>query len=102
TAMQEMHERESAAIRAAHPQIFGGSRTFGASVEQRENDLVRGFLRGDLDRDPNAERDEMGRAVLRIPVGRARKELDLIRDGASPTEARALAWGTGSIASAVP
>lgn len=84
---REKREQESAAIRQAHPGIFGPGRG------PDEGDTLRQFLR--------SEGFHAG-ARMEIPVAPAAKELRLLREGRDVHEARALAWDTGSVASAVP
>jgi HK97 family phage major capsid protein len=96
---REERERESGEARMAFDRQFG-SGSF-AMREDQEGDYLRRFLRGDPavgEVDP----DDMGKRILRVPLGPAMKEKQLLRSGANPIEARALAWDTGSVGSAVP
>jgi len=77
-------QKESEQIRAAE------GISFGSSGYKDTSDELRRFLRGE------------GPHSLTVPVHRAAHERCLMRDGATAMEARALAWDTGSIASAVP
>jgi HK97 family phage major capsid protein len=96
---REQREAESAQSRLAFDRRFGTG-SF-AMREDQEGDMLRRFLRGDPevgDVDP----EDMGKRILRVPVRSAMRERELIRQGAGPVEARALAWDTGSVGSAVP
>jgi HK97 family phage major capsid protein len=79
------NERIAGEIREANVGAFGKTRDNVAG----EADLLRRFIRGEV-------------GPITIPLESARRERQLIRDGATGMEARALAWDTGSIASAVP
>lgn len=84
---RETREQEQAvAVEALNRQL-------GEAGAQRktesEADQLRSFLRGET-------------KTLDIDVRQAMREKELIRGGASPDEVRALAWDTGSVASAVP
>lgn len=99
---RERRESESATARMAFERHHGSTSDGGRyPSEAEEGDLIRRFLKGDPTAG-EADPQNMGRRVLRVPISRARKEVELQRQGASMTEARALAWDTGSIASGVP
>lgn len=87
---QARREAESAVSREAFERVHG---TEGAKrAVQTEADLLRAFMRGEV-------------RHLDIPVQQAAEEKRMIRSGASAqdvAEYRALAWDTGSVASAVP
>lgn len=89
---QETRESEAARARAADERAFGplGVRGGNEGSPNQEADEFRAFLLG-----------ERGR-TMQIDVRGAIRERQLIRQGASPAEARALLWDTGSVASAVP
>lgn len=84
----ERRERESAELREASLSQYGEARV--AKKEQTEADMLRAFL---------ANRNA---APLEFDLRSAQKERELLRQGMSASEARALAWDTGSIASGVP
>jgi HK97 family phage major capsid protein len=83
---RERRERESAAIREANAHIFGTS----TRSPRDEYSELRSFLRG-----------EAGNTYT-VPIAAAARERQLIRQGASPAEVRALAWDTGTAGSIVP
>lgn len=96
-ATRERIASEDAAMRESHPGVFGPGRVDDADAEAR---LIKRFL------DPDAPAMK-----LRVPIAAARRERELLRDGASAFEARGLAYGresrsllgdTGSVGSAVP
>ena len=82
---REENERIAGEIRAGLPDGFAGT-----SRLADEGSELRRFLLGE------------GAQSMNIDLGRAAKERNLIRDGASGHEARALAWDTGSAGSVVP
>lgn len=90
-------EQESEALRAAQATIFGESK----ATEKAYNDpnaVLRAFLRGEggfIDPDT-------GKRSLEVDIRGAAMERQLLRQGASPDEIRALAWDTGSTGSLVP
>jgi len=84
---RETREQENAALREAQAKVFGEP----AAPKARDNE-------GDVLRSMAKTRE--GR--LEIDIQSARRERELLRQGASPSELRALAWDTGNIASAVP
>ena len=91
---------ENEGIRNAQEIAFGAdvdpdAERFDANVE------IRSFLRGEKRFDTH---DDDGKPVnaIRADVMAVARERDLLRMGASPSEIRALAWDTGSVASAVP
>lgn len=81
---RERNEVEAAQIREAQGLSFGSD---PAPSGERE---FFDFLAG------------RGPSEITVPVMRAARERQLVRQGASPQEIRALAWDTGSAASAVP
>lgn len=85
----ERRQREAEAIREAEYRDFGQR-----AVDQRDRD-EESYVRRFLDGDP-----EVRRIVINHEA--AFRERELIRSGRTPSEARALAWDTGSIASGVP
>lgn len=93
-------ENERAATREAQ------GIAFGEPNEQRELQTtaadLRSWIRGE--KRMSATDFESGSSVNGIysDFSRVQKERDLVRMGASPEEVRALAWDTGSVASAVP
>lgn len=88
---REKRETEAAALREADARVFGEA---GATRrEQVEQDTIRAWLRQPADQ----------RTDLEVDIRAAAKERAMMRQGASPDEIRnAIAWDTGSIASAVP
>lgn len=86
---------EAEALREANAGLFGadGDRKL-AKVEQDENTHLRAWLSGD---------DHYRRAhPFEINIEAARKQRQLLRQGYTPQEIRAIAWDTGSVASGVP
>lgn len=93
-------EREAAAIREAQGLAFNAEPN--DVVERRNiNEQLRSWIRGE---ERMAVVDDEGRTVNGVyaNIQRVAREKELIRQGASPEEIRALAWDTGSVASAVP
>lgn len=92
---RETREQEAATLRSAHAGLFGadGDRKV-VNAERREEDALRTWLRGSQE----FRRDN----PFEVNVAAARKERDLLRQGASEAELRAIAWDTGSVASGVP
>ena len=83
-------EHQAARLRENDHHIFGSRGV--ASRETAEQDSLRRWLRGET----------WGVNELEIDIQRARREAELIRQGASPTEVRALAWDAGSGSLTVP
>ena len=86
----EERERQSAVAREGMERQFGAHGV--AQREAAENDMLRHWILNDSKRG----------GELTVDIRSARREAELIRQGASPAEVRALAWDTGSIASGVP
>jgi HK97 family phage major capsid protein len=84
------HENEAAQLREGALSMFGASTI--ATAERRESDTLRRFLRGD----PMAARE------VEVPVDRVAREVELLRQGATPHEARAMAWDATSGSLVVP
>ena len=95
---REQRERESAVAREAFERQHG---TTGAERKERsEADAFRAWARGD---EQVANRDWEGkRNTWSVDLRAAQREAQLIRQGHSGEELRALLWDTGSIASGVP
>jgi len=94
----ETREREAAVTREALERQFG---THG--LEQREKveaDSLRAWMQGRERR--NDDPEEPNRNTLGIDMAAVIREKNLLRQGASADEVRALAWDTGSVASGVP
>lgn len=92
---RDTREREAGQLREANAGLFGadGDRKL-AKVEQNENDTLRAWLNGDASyRKANP---------FEINIDAARKQRELLRQGYTPQEIRAIAWDTGSVASGVP
>lgn len=90
----ERRERESAELREADMRDFGERQTEQREIAEAMN--LRAWLL-------SGGRDERGQNVdYDIPVVQAMRERELMRSGLDASEARALAWDTGSVASAVP
>lgn len=94
--LSETRANEAAELREAQSSVFGREPEPDTSV----SDVVRflrsgGRLGGVID-------PETGRRSLEVNVRGAARERELLRQGASADEIRALAWDTGSVASAVP
>lgn len=85
----ERREREAAEIRETELRDLGSH-----TVRGRDNAEARMLTEFLTPHSPTHSLD--------IPFANAWHERALIRDGASASEARALAWDTGSVASAVP
>jgi hypothetical protein len=97
---REERANDDATLREAHAQVFGTEKRSSsreASFEQRFASWARG---------EEARREDFegkSRTPSRQPPAGAQKRHELLRDGHRPdTEARALLWDTGSIASGVP
>lgn len=86
--MRETREREAAELREAQSRIFGAAPAPAPPVDE-----LRAFIDA-------AMRGE--RVSLEVDIRGAQRERQLLRQGASPEELRALAWDTGSSASLVP
>jgi len=84
----ERRDAEAAAIREANLSVFGEVRV--AAAEKTEHQILRDFLSNRF-----AE-------PLSFDMGRAAQERRYMREGMEAREARALAWDTGSVGSAVP
>jgi HK97 family phage major capsid protein len=89
----ERRENEAAEIRDAELRDFGEQRVQRRDVEERQR--IAQTLR-------SMATSPVGSVQLEIDVRPAFEERALIRAGMAPSEARALAWDTGSIASGVP
>lgn len=92
---RDTREREAGALREANAGLFGadGDRKLD-KVQQNENDQLRAWLSGD---------DQYRKAhPFEINIEGARRQRQLLRQGYTPQEIRALAWDTGSVASGVP
>ncbi len=91
----ERREQESAQIREAELRDIGETRVVRRDIEERQR--VVQTLRA-IASAPAGN----GAPSLEIDVRPAFEERNLLRAGMDPSEARALAWDTGSIASGVP
>jgi HK97 family phage major capsid protein len=87
----DQREDESAALREANAHLFRNDRP-AADREQRATEHLRSFLAG----------DPMAGRTLTVPLAAAAHERQLLRDGASPYEARAMAWDASSGSLTVP
>ena len=88
-------EREAAQLREADAKAYGrGGDTIVEQNALTENESIRAWLRGSAE----YKRDN----PFEINIDAARNERSLLRQGYSASEARAIAWDTGSIASGVP
>jgi HK97 family phage major capsid protein len=89
---RETRETEAAQLREASNIVFGEHRTnvIAQTADQQLRQMVQGAADGQHFRN------------LEVNVAGARKERELLRQGASPDEIRVLAWDTGNIGSAVP
>lgn len=85
---REQREREAAELRAQSESMFGER-----EVRNAEREVVETF------RDWATTRDAR---PLEVNIRAAIKERELLRQGASPEEIRAIAWDTGSSGSLVP
>lgn len=92
---RDTREKDAGQIREANAYLFGkdGDRKV-AAVEANEADTLRSWLRGSAE----YRRDH----PFEVNIEGARKERQMLRQGASPEEIRAIAWDTGSVASGVP
>ena len=90
----ERREREAGELRERDMRDFGETAVVSAEVQKRQEfaDFIR---RGGLDERGN-------RTSFEFNVTAAGAERRHLREGYTPEEARALAWDTGSVASAVP
>jgi len=90
----EQREREAGELREANMREFGEQAVVSAEVQARTN--FASWLR-------NGGRNERGETTpYSFNVTAAEAEQRYMRQGYSGEEARALAWDTGSVASAVP
>ena len=87
---RETRETEAAQLREASNIVFGEHRTEKRPMSESE------YLRSWLAQPAHLRGD------LEVNVSAAAKERQLLRQGASADEIRALAWDTGNIASGVP
>ena len=96
---REKFEGEAAVANEAMGREFGAQGW--QAREKAAADEFRRFVNGELDL---TYRDEQGklRKGVEVNIQAVERERNLIRQGASPDEVRALAWDTGSIASGVP
>lgn len=90
----EQREREAAEIRESEYREFGEQRVQRRDIEERQRVLAA--LR-DIGQSPAGSGKSFG-----IDVSPAYHERELMRSGMDASEARAIAWDTGSIASGVP
>lgn len=100
---QEKRTREAEAMRAETLSSFGEKRV--ERVALGEAAQLRAFLLGDTSQpmvSPGGFEGEPVRSVMSIPVHKAAQERQYLRQGMDLTEARALAWDTGNVASTVP
>lgn len=97
---REVREREAGELREKQAAAFGREPE-DAHERRNLNAELRSFLRGETRHETH---DYDGKAVNGIyaNVRAVAREKELLRMGASPEEIRALAWDTGSVASAVP
>lgn len=103
-AQRETRQREYEAMRVETESAFGAPRVERAVRSEAEQ--LRSFILGQHDQ-PIVTRaaafdDGNVRSVISIPIHRAMRERQMIRQGMDLTEARALAWDTGNVASTVP
>lgn len=93
--VRETREREAAELREAQNRVFGEPANNGRGTPDPDQ-FFRDFLRGAATGDPTAPR------YIEVDLRGAMRERELLRQGASAEEIRALAWDTGSSASLVP
>jgi HK97 family phage major capsid protein len=86
---RETREQEAAVLREQTMSVFGEHQVVRA--EQNADQLLRSWAQ-----------DRHNHNVLEVNLRGAQRERELLRQGASPDEIRALAWDTGSSASLVP
>jgi HK97 family phage major capsid protein len=84
---RETREREAATLREQTLSVFGETRT--ANRDARQGDMFRSWLAN-----PHGE--------FEVDIQRAMRERQLLRQGASPEEIRALAWDATSGSLVVP
>lgn len=96
---REERANDDAKLREAHAQVFGTEKV----LEQQEQNFAQRFAswaRGDA---RSNEVDFDGKAnTLSMDLRPGHRIMDMLRQGASHTDVRALLWDTGSIASGVP
>ena len=90
---RETREREAAELRTQTLSVFGEART--AQNDRKDVDIFRQWLTAPRGSDLRSQQFE-------IDVQRAMKERQLLRQGASPEEIRALAWDASSGSLVVP
>jgi HK97 family phage major capsid protein len=95
---RSQRETEAAKIREAQEHVFGREPEVPSIVDQ--NKRIRDWAAG---RTRMAGEDQDGTFNgFRTNISKVHREHELIRQGASPDEIRALVWDTGNVASAVP
>lgn len=95
---RETREKEDAQLREAHADVFGTEKVLAKQEEnfsQRFAAWARGEVRGDTDFEGKAN-------TLSMDLRPAHRIMDMLRQGATHADVRALLWDTGSIASGVP
>lgn len=99
-AAAEQRNREAEGIRQAQATVFGEDPESDTAV-RNANLEIRSWLRGETE---NTIVNDEGKQVNAFTsnIRQVQYERELLRLGASPEEIRALAWDTGSSASAVP
>lgn len=90
---RETREREAAELRTQTLSVFGEARA--AQNDRKDVDIFRQWLNSPRGSDLRSQQFE-------IDVQRAMKERQLLRQGASPEEIRALAWDASSGSLVVP
>jgi HK97 family phage major capsid protein len=96
---REERTQDDATLREAHANVFGTDEVL-AQQERSFEQRFASWARGD---DQSAEKDFEGKAnTLSVDLRPAHRIMDLLRNGATHAEVRALLWDTGSIASGVP
>lgn len=90
---RETREREAAELRANTLSVFGEARA--AQNDRKDTDIFRQWLTA-----PHGS--ELSTRSFEIDIQRVAKERELLRQGASPEEIRALAWDATSGSLVVP
>jgi HK97 family phage major capsid protein len=96
---RETRDKEAGELREMENRIFGAPAPTGNSRTPEQN--LRAFVNGEFSHRGHDDATS-GRRYIEVDVRTAMKEKQLLRAGASAEEIRALAWDTGSVASAVP
>ena len=96
---REERANDDAKLREAHAQVFGTEKV----LDQQEQNFAQRFASWARGEARTGEVDFDGKAnTLSMDLRPAHRVMDMLRQGASHTDVRALLWDTGSIASGVP